>query len=55
MQPLNTIPAAAEKLGMNRKFLKATIEAGLIKTLKIGERQFVSDAEIARFKSTVSA
>jgi hypothetical protein len=55
MPNLNSLRMASEKLLMTRPFLQATIEAGLLNVLKIGERVYISDAEIARFKSSIAA
>jgi hypothetical protein len=51
---LNDLKTSAHKLGVTYDFLKAAIESGHIKTIAIGRRQFVSNAEIARFVSSVS-
>jgi hypothetical protein len=55
MSNLNPLKTTATKLNVTYEFLVGLIEAGHINTLKVGKRLFVSDAEIARFKSTVAA
>lgn len=52
---LNDLKTTATKLGVTFDFLKASIEAGVIQTITIGKRQFVSNAEIARFVASVAA
>ena len=52
---LNTLKAAAKKLAVTTDFLNDMIAAGLIATLQIGKRQFVSNNEIARVLASVAA
>jgi len=52
---LNDLKTTAHQLGVTYDFLKASIEAGVVQTITIGKRQFVSNAEIARFVASVAA
>jgi|HubBroStandDraft_4_1064222.scaffolds.fasta_scaffold1947700_1 excisionase family DNA binding protein len=55
MKSLLNLKTAAVKLGMTYDFLLTTIDAGYIKTLNIGKRRLISEAEISRFKTSVAA
>jgi excisionase family DNA binding protein len=46
---LHTVPESAEKLCIGRTKLYELIDAGKIKTVKIGSRTLISDDELQRF------
>lgn len=53
---LLSIPAACEALGgIGRTTLYAEIGAGRIKSVKIGNRAFISSVELERYVAAVSA
>lgn len=53
---LHSIPEASKRLGgLSRSIIYLEIKAGRLRTVKIGGRTFIAEAELARYVAELSA